>query len=434
MSSRVEAGEERKGPRLRRVLLVVWCCFIVYGSFIPFRFSADADFVCSNLAKAQFFPFEAGVKKFSLPDVASNILLFIPFGFLLAGSGFRVLGPGWPWRIWAIGALALGFATAIEVGQLFAAGRRSSGIDVEADALGALVGGAGAYLLERYGKQVNACLRAVRAEPGLAPIALVAVWLCSDAFYPFAVTLDVSTAWHNLTHARWIPFREPQAFWLDRVVNEAVVFAILSALIHSALRRHATALTAAVTAVAGVIAFSVALESGKLLVVGRLPNMENVVLASAGAACGVTLAPFLMAWQPIRKRPEWALAVLALLLTYSELAPFAFNTSSLAFATQVSRIEWMPLLSYSRADAQSALFDLWKKLLLSGFWGFSLSWVMSSTPWRAACAGLVVGGALEAAQLLTIGRTPSVGDALILGLGAWIGGIVYRRYQIIHQP
>ena len=136
-----------------------------------------------------------------------------------------------------------------------------------------------------------------------------------------------------------------------------------------------------------------------------------------------------MAWQPIRKRPEWALAVLALLLlAYSELTPFAFATSSSALATQVGRIEWLPLLSYSRADAQSALFDLWRKLLLSGFWGFSFSWVMSSAaPWRAASAGLVVGGALEAAQLLTIGRTPSVGDALILGLGAWIGGIVYRR-------
>jgi len=414
---------------IRRVLLVVWCCFIVYGSLIPFRFSADPDFVRSNLAKVQFFPFRAGAKNFSLPDVASNVLLFIPFGFLLAGGGFRVLGPSWPRRICAIGALALGFASAIELGQLFAAGRRTSGIDVESDVLGALFGGVGAYLLQRYEERVGACLRAVSAEPTLVPIALVALWLCSDAFYPFAVTLDVSTAWHNLRHAKWVPFREPQVFWLDRVVDEAVMFAILSALIRSALRRHVSALTATVAAVAGAIAFSIALEAGKLLVVGRLPNVENVFLASVGAVCGVIAAPLLMAWQPIRKRPEWALAVLALLLlAYSELTPFAFATSSSALATQVGRIEWLPLLSYSRADAQSALFDLWRKLLLSGFWGFSFSWVMSSAaPWRAASAGLVVGGALEAAQLLTIGRTPSVGDALILGLGAWIGGIVYRR-------
>lgn len=434
MASRTGRGAGRGSLRLQRVLLVVWCSFIIYGSLIPFRFIADPDVVLSNIAKVQLLPFQAGAKNFSLPDVVSNVLLFIPFGFLLAESRFRALGRTWPRRLCAIGALALGLATLIELGQLFAAGRRSSGIDVEFDVLGALIGGGAAYLLERSGKQVDACLRAIRAEPVLVPIVLVAVWLCADAFYPFAVTLDVSTVWHNVKHARWIPFRGSSAFWLDRVVDEAVVFAILAVLIRSALRRRLSPLTAAVAAVAMTMAFSVALEAGKLLVVGRLPNMENVLLASAGAVGGVIAAPLLAAWRPIREHPEWALAVLALfLLVHSELTPFAFATSSSALAAQVGRIEWMPLRSYSRADAQSALFDLWRKLLLSGFWGFSFSWVRRSTPWRAACAGLVVGGALEAAQILTAGRTPSVGDALIFSLGAGIGGIVYRHYQIRHD-
>jgi VanZ family protein len=435
MAAQGPAGRDNGAGNLCRKLLGVWCCFIVYGSLIPFHFSVDPHFVRSNLAKVEFLPFQAGVKNVSLPDIVSNVLLFIPFGLLLAESGFRSLGRSWSQRMWVIGSVALAFATCIEAGQLFVAGRRSSGIDVEFDVLGALVGGAGAYLLQRYEKQVDACLRAACAEPALVPILLVALWLCFDAFYPFAVTLDVSTAWHNLKHAKWVPFRDPQGFWLDRVVDEAVMFSILSGLVRSALGRHVAVLTATVAAVAGLVAFSIALEAGKLLVVGRLPNMGNVLLASAGAVCGVTAAPLLMAWEPIKKRPEWAWAALALLLlVYSELTPFAFAASSSALATQVGRIEWMPLLSYSRADAQSALFDLWRKLVLSGFWGFSFSWLMRSTPWGAACAGLLVGAALEAAQLLTINRTPSVGDVLILGLGAWIGGIVYQRYQVSHHP
>jgi VanZ family protein len=129
-------------------------------------------------------------------------------------------------------------------------------------------------------------------------------------------------------------------------------------------------------------------------------------------------APLILAWKPIRERPDRAWAVLALLLLgYSELTPFAFAASPSAMARQVGRVEWIPLLSYSRADAQSALFDLWRKLLLSGFWGFSFSWAMRAPPWRAAGAGLVVGGALEAAQLFTTGRTASVGDVLIFALG-----------------
>jgi len=314
---------------------------------------------------------------------------------------------------------------------LFAIGRRSSGIDVESDVLGAVVGGAGAYLLQRCEKQVSACRRAALTEPTLIPIALVALWLFSNAFYPFAVTLDVSTAWHNLRHARWVPFRESQGFWLDRVVDEAVMFAMLSALTRSTLRRQASVPTAAVAAAAGAIAFSFALEAGKLLVVGRLPNMGNVLLASAGSVCGVTLVPLLIAWEPVKKRPAWALATLALLLlVYSELTPFAFVTSSSAFAAQVARIEWMPLLSYSRADAQSALFDLWKKLLLSGFWGFAFARARDTTPLGAAGAGLGAGGLMEVAQVFTIRRIASVGDVLILGLGGWIGGAVARRYRV----
>jgi VanZ family protein len=431
MAGQAAADGERDGRHFQRVLLVVWCCFIVYGSLVPFRFSADPDFARSNLAKVPIVAFQAGTKNFSLSDVVANVLLFIPFGLLLAGSGFRAVGRGWLRRICAIGALAFGLAVAIELGQLFSAGRRASGIDVEFDVLGALVGSVGAYLLQRYEKQAEAWLHAARAEPRLVPIVLLALWLGSDAFYPFAVTLDVSTAWHNLRHAKWVPFREPQGFWLDRVVDEAVMFAMLSALMRSTLVRHISAVRAAVWAVCAAVAFSVALEAGKLLVVGRLPNVENVLLASAGAGCGVTLAPLLMAWPPVRRRLEWLLAVLSLLLlVYSELTPFAFALSSSAVATNTGRIEWMPLLSYSRADVQSALFDLWRKLVLSGFWGFSLALASGATPGRVTCAGLLVGAVLEATQLLTPGRVPSVGDALVFALGAWIGAAVYTRSSL----
>lgn len=421
-------GEERDGQHIQRVLLLLWSCFIVYGSFVPFRFAAGLDFVRANLANVQMFPFEAGTKNFSLPDIASNVLLFCPFGLLLARSGFSFVGRAWPRRFFVIGVLALGLATTIELGQLFAVGRRSSGIDVEFDVVGAFVGGAGAFLLQRYERQVDACWEVARAEPRLVPIVLLVLWLCAGAFYPFAATLDVSTAWHNLRHAKWVPFRGPQGFWLDRVMDVAVAFALLGALTRPVLRRYMSGLAAGAAAVAAIGVLGVALEAGKLLFVGRLPNMENVLLAFAGAVGGVVAAPPLMAWSPVRRRPELVPGALALLLlVYSELTPFAFALSSSAVAAQVGRIEWIPLHSYSRADAQSALFDLWRKLLLSGFWGFSFAWITRSGPGSAAWAGLVVGGVLEAAQLLTIGRIPGIGDTLILGLGAWMGGVAYAR-------
>jgi hypothetical protein len=70
--------DERK---LLRWLLLFYCLFILYGSFLPFRFSDDPEFVRSQLTRFFTPPYEHGVRKFSLPDVVSNILLFVPFGF-----------------------------------------------------------------------------------------------------------------------------------------------------------------------------------------------------------------------------------------------------------------------------------------------------------------------------------------------------------------
>ncbi len=434
-ASEKEAAPDLVSRRVQRILLVLWCCFIAYGSFIPFRLSADPDFVRSNLAKVQLFPFQGGTKNFSLPDVASNILLFIPLGFLLSGSGFSFVGPSRARRICASGALALVLGTVIELGQLFAVGRRSSGIDVEAGVIGALIGATGACLFQRYGGRAANSLGVAPDEPRLVPVALLVFWLCSNAFYPFAVTLDVSTVWHNLTHVRWSPIGGSQGFWLDRVVDEAVMFAMLSALLGSALRRHASGAMAAIMGASAAVAFSCALELGKLFVVGRLPTVENVLLASVGAVLGVTGIPMLVKCWPIRKHPDRALAALALaLLVYSELTPFAFARSSSTLVAHVHRIEWTPFFGSYGADPESALFDLWKTLLLATFWGFSFARVTRATPLGAARAGLLLGALLETAQVLTVSRIPGVGDVLSFGLGAWIGGAMYDAVERRARP
>ncbi len=60
-------------------------------------------------------------------------------------------------------------------------------------------------------------------------------------------------------------------------------------------------------------------------------------------------------------------------------------------------IEWMPLLSYDKADQQSARFDLWQKVLRAGFLGFTVARATSMGGWQAADAGLLLGTLLEGA-------------------------------------
>ena len=85
--------------RLLRWLFLLYCLFILYGSFIPFRFSDDPEFVRSQFARFFTPPYDHGIRRFSLPDVVSNILLFLPFGFLWVGGEFSLRMQSRFWRV-----------------------------------------------------------------------------------------------------------------------------------------------------------------------------------------------------------------------------------------------------------------------------------------------------------------------------------------------
>lgn len=424
--------------RTRRTLLCVWCLFILYGSFIPFKFTAGPATLRHKVDSIQVFPFEKGRRVFSTLDVASNVALFVPFGFLVAASGSRAANSGrWSRRVLASGALAAGFAALIEVGQLFAPGRTSSVLDVGANVAGALTGATvAALVLPALGGALGARLsKLARAEPRLIPLALLALALAAGSFYPFAITLDVSTAWNNLKRGQWVPFGSlGRRFWADLLVDKALSFALLAILARQTLRHRFAQIPASGLAWMATVLFGAGLEAGKLLFAGRFPSVDNVILAATGALIGVTVIPFLLHWDAFRTRAAWALLLLALLLVaYAELRPFQFRLTPGSVSARAARIEWLPLFGYYRADAQRALFDVWQKLLLSGLLGFAVSAVRETNGKGAVLAGLLAGGLLEAAQLLTVARHTSVSDVLIFGLGAWIGGVGYAWYRSVRR-
>jgi VanZ family protein len=239
-----------------------------------------------------------------------------------------------------------------------------------------------------------------------------------------------------------VPFSRPwTGFWGDVLVDRGLVPAFLAALGRAALTGRASARSASLLAWLGTVAYCLGLELGKLFFVGRAPVLDNVVIAAAGAAAGVTLLPRVAAWSAGRGHAGRDLVALALgLLAYAQLTPFRFRLDAGWAARRLGGVAWVPLASYYGAQLPAALFDLWTKLVLAGFFGYAVAAAGAidrsgqedgpGSPGRARrslVAGLVAGLVLESAQLFMRQRVPSLDDVAIIAAGAWLGAVVHWR-------
>ena len=418
----------RRGARLARVGLAAYCLFVVYGSFFPFEFTTESVIVRERLRTVVFSPLDsAGRRRFSIPDVVSNLVLGVPVGLLLVRGGLA--GRSVFARGTTSAVVQLAFASAVEAGQLLTPGRTASLLDVAAQGVGAVSGAVGAHVMLRLLDSATGQRARLefRRQPALILVAILTVLLAADALYPYVVTLDVSTVSQNLRNAQLIPFQSlGRRFWGDLIVEKVIPYAALAASLRVVLRGPASGWAAVVAAGVGV-GFASSLEVGKILIAGRFPNIDNVILAVSGAVIGAALAAPVIRMPEVRARaPRLLILVAGALMIYEELTPFDFVASLDAAWAKVERIEWALLASYYEADPQKAIFDLAKKLLLGAFFGAALR----AAGWRGALFwGSILGAFLEALQVLQASHFPSATDAISLGLGAALGAALLGRYR-----
>ena len=415
-------AEPRGGARF---LLGAYVLFIIYGSFFPFHFTTDPATIRENLSLAVFsFRDAEGRRNVSLPDLASNVFLGMPLGFLLVAGGLAARSSPLR-RVAASGLMGLLLSSAVEIGQVFAPGRVASIFDVLGQVAGTLAGALAA--LGAGGSLPSGLVAVLRARPLLGPLAALLAALAGDALYPYAVTLDVSTVWGNVKSSAWWPLaglraRPWHALLVDRLLPYAAV-ALLAREIVS--RRPSIPVQAAIGGL--VLAFAAGLEVAKLFIESRSLQASNILLAAAGALLGIAAAPLI---GPLaRAGTRRILAVIGVaLVAYHQLRPFDFTGSATTIRDKAARIEWAPFASYISADPQLALFDTGKKLVLGGLLGMILHVPSRHTGvwWTLLLAVL-----LETAQLAQVSHQTSLTDVFLLTLGAWIGGLLLTRYHAV---
>jgi VanZ family protein len=413
------------GARRARLLLLAFAAFVVYGSFFPFSFRIDAAEVQGDLARfwATLVLFDArGRRLFSTMDLGSNVLLGVPVGYLLVRG--RLVGERLGVRLGAVVVAELVFAGAVEIGQIVAPTRTAAALDVIAQVAGALAGA-----LAAHGRR-GAAARGLEARlvtltlerPAVIVMAGLVMVLAADALYPYALTLDVSTAWGNLKRGQWRPLQSlGRRFWGDLIADRVIPYAALVVAGGLAFPTRAVLIWIAVTAGAAL------LEVGKLFIVGRAPNVDNVIVAAVGALLGLGIKGALTGTPAARaKAPARLAALCGGLVAYRALTPFDWVISLDHAAAKAARIEWIPLASYFYANPQSALYDLGIKLAWSAAFGAALWATGSRSP---GLWGLALGILLEALQLIEVSHVPALTDALVIGAGAALGARALRRFR-----
>ena len=121
-----------------RVLFFYMCAVTVFLTLMPFRFSVN------------FSDVKWGIWS-DAEDIAINIFLFIPLGFLFYLSRFKPIGK------FAVNALIFGlvFSSFIEITQLFLPKRYTTFCDVLMNGIGAWIGGLSIYYLQRFLTQIK---------------------------------------------------------------------------------------------------------------------------------------------------------------------------------------------------------------------------------------------------------------------------------------
>lgn len=423
-------------PTRRTFALFVlgWMSFIAYGSFVPldYRPRPFAD------AKAAFsWAMRERLQATSRSDAAANVMLGIPLGFGLLGllCVDRVRSRA---QAAALGLLLLpgcvGFAAAVEFGQVYFPTRTPAGSDVVCQGLGAVLG-ITAWVL--YGPRLTEHARTVWGGSGLggATGRLLVGYLLLLAFVQ-ALPLDLTPSPKDLykklrDKVVFVPFAEflgmgNEAGW-DRFARLVEVFGLYVpiGLLAARLPGRFWRMENFPRLLGLALATAACLEGLQLWVASRTPSGSDVLVGTAGATTGWLLAWMLheeLGPSDVVGLGSWWLLVLAV-ISWQPFPPRIHPPIP---------FDWVPGMPFEGGNPLFALEAMLTKLVLFGLGGVIIAGADPVCGRRrliiAAAVGLVISGVLEAGQTVVGAHTPCVTDVLLGGLGgfggAWISGRV----------
>jgi len=431
----------------RHLLVALACCTLlaVYGSLVPFQWKEQ-----TALDAAREFGqiLQQPLSLSSKTDWATNVLLFVPIGFLATGVSLgrvasdrrRMLVP----PIVVLGCIALSLG--VEFGQLWVDKRYCSQNDIVAEGLGGLLGVA-AWLAA--GSSVASWLDAFGADrrPRQRLERMLEVYLLAAfalALLPLDLTLrpaEIYDKWQEgriqllpLGDLKWtlagaVPLLEQTLLLLP--------LGVLAAIWRWPGETDVRPLGKSLALGLGMLA---SIEAAQLLVFSRHSSVTDVMMGLAAIAVGWSLVRWRGGQWPHEATGGWRPALVPALLAggYAVLlaAVFWLSFDHISPPGEI-RQRWQSFLAtpvlamFQQGDITNAVNEAYRKLMLFGILGGLLAaavrgFAAGSTRRRipiltAALAGLLIAIGIELTQLWLPPHIPDWSDLVLSFAGCEVG-------------
>jgi len=315
----------RKTPCSPFFLSLAYGALLVYASLMPFDFTLEQDFPYQLHLFFSQWPFNP-YARISGSDVVSNLLLYIPLGWLLA-LNWQLAGLPKTKTLLRSLTVCAAASLMVETSQIFIISRTASASDWLLNTISGCIGAAAGIA---YGKNLWLKLHRYlkhfwQQRPINILIMILIALLAADAWAPFLPTILLAQVWRNLKRSHFNLLAglalHPWHWWL---MTKVMVYAVLTSLLalwpEQASRRERYQKAALMAA---GIAFS--LEFTKPMIVSRSINIANVTTSLAGIISALLLEGVGRKKQGNFDLPTWGIVLIPLYILYLAWTPFNFT-------------------------------------------------------------------------------------------------------------
>jgi len=413
-------------------LALGFLAFAVYGSLMPLDFRPLAVGKAVDRYRAAW---QVPIRVESRSDWLSNILLFIPLGFLLSGW-LTVDRPRWSIATVAVSipVASAALSSAIEYAQVYFPSRTVSPRDVVAETIGGAIGGA---LWLASGPWLTGRARSRAAGEGgraawLLPAYLLALTLSRVMPLDFTISPGELYRKYKGGMISLLPFAAiapGAAEATRRMADEVASFLVAGLLLGQAAGwrpRGSWPVLATGLATAASIKFA------QLFVASRRSDPTDVIVGGlavvGGWAAGRATLGETDPRDADRTRLAFFLGWLGL-AACSSWSPFHFGTDVGGWPGKASSVTALPFADYYRGSVWNAGDQIFRKATL--FFPLGMVSGRDRRGTLLVAAGLAI--LFEAGQLALPGREPSITDVLVEVGGAWAGLFCVGRRTVSNR-